>query len=130
MYVSFYIIDFVSYAYEINPLYVIPRQTVSKYCDFIGSCGWRVCSLSESDKNICSFCPRARTGIICTRYVLQKIQAWHGRRQFNLIGNLPELFQSQVGDADFKYQKEYGDIVRIKGAFGVSLDYARWTDLC
>lgn len=34
------------------------------------------------------------------------------------LGNLPNLFQSQVGDADFKYQKEYGDIVRIKGAFG------------
>lgn len=37
------------------------------------------------------------------------------------VGNLPELFQSQVGDADFKYQKEYGDVVKIKGAFGVSL---------
>ncbi|KXN90138.1 Cytochrome P450 4A4 [Leucoagaricus sp. SymC.cos] len=34
------------------------------------------------------------------------------------LGNLPELFQSQVGDADFKYQKEYGDVVKIKGAFG------------
>ncbi|KAL9711697.1 hypothetical protein Ac2012v2_004769 [Leucoagaricus gongylophorus] len=35
-----------------------------------------------------------------------------------VLGNLPELFQSQVGDADFKYQEEYGGVVRIKGAFG------------
>jgi hypothetical protein len=35
-------------------------------------------------------------------------------------GNLPEIFQSQVGQADFKYRRQYGDVVRIKGAFGVS----------
>jgi len=31
---------------------------------------------------------------------------------------LPEIFQSQVGAADFKYQEKYGDIVKIKGPFG------------
>ncbi|KAF8995462.1 cytochrome P450 [Cyathus striatus] len=34
------------------------------------------------------------------------------------LGNLPELFQSQVGVPDFKYQRLYGDIVRLKGPFG------------
>jgi hypothetical protein len=35
------------------------------------------------------------------------------------IGNLPEIFQSQVGVPDFKYQRLYGDVVRVKGPFGV-----------
>ncbi|EKM80790.1 hypothetical protein AGABI1DRAFT_55872 [Agaricus bisporus var. burnettii JB137-S8] len=35
-----------------------------------------------------------------------------------VLGNLVELFQSQVGHADFKYQKEFGDVVKIKGPFG------------
>lgn len=34
------------------------------------------------------------------------------------LGNLKELFQSQAGVPDFKYQKLYGDVVRVKGAFG------------
>ncbi|TFK25554.1 cytochrome P450 [Coprinopsis marcescibilis] len=34
------------------------------------------------------------------------------------LGNLREIFQSQAGVPDFKYQREYGDIVRVKGAFG------------
>jgi hypothetical protein len=34
-------------------------------------------------------------------------------------GNLPEIFQSQAGVPDFKYQQDYGDVVRIKGPFGV-----------
>ncbi|KAH9485227.1 Cytochrome P450 monooxygenase 169 [Psilocybe cubensis] len=33
-------------------------------------------------------------------------------------GNLPEIFQSQAGVPDFKYQQIYGDVVRIKGPFG------------
>ena len=36
-------------------------------------------------------------------------------------GNLPEIFQSQAGVPDFKYQQTYGDVVRIKGPFGVRL---------
>jgi hypothetical protein len=36
-----------------------------------------------------------------------------------LLGNLPEIFQSQVGVPDFKYQREYGDVVRVKGPLGV-----------
>ncbi|KAF9268780.1 cytochrome P450 [Marasmius fiardii PR-910] len=35
-----------------------------------------------------------------------------------VYGNLPELFQSQVGVPDFKWQERYGGVVRIKGAFG------------
>jgi cytochrome P450 len=35
-----------------------------------------------------------------------------------LLGNLPELFQSQVGEPDFKFQRLYGDVTRIKGPFG------------
>ncbi|KAF9070864.1 cytochrome P450 [Rhodocollybia butyracea] len=35
-----------------------------------------------------------------------------------ILGNLPELFQSQAAVPDFKWQSKFGDIVRIKGAFG------------
>ncbi|KAF8909913.1 cytochrome P450 [Mucidula mucida] len=35
-----------------------------------------------------------------------------------VLGNLPEIFQSQVGECDFKWQREYGDVVRVKGVFG------------
>ncbi|KAJ4000630.1 cytochrome P450 [Lentinula boryana] len=35
-----------------------------------------------------------------------------------LLGNLAELFQSQVGAPDFKWKQQFGDIVRIKGPFG------------
>ncbi|KAJ3821195.1 cytochrome P450 [Lentinula raphanica] len=34
------------------------------------------------------------------------------------LGNLAELFQSQVGAPDFKWKQQFGDIVRIKGPFG------------
>ncbi|KAJ3772964.1 cytochrome P450 [Lentinula raphanica] len=34
------------------------------------------------------------------------------------LGNLAELFQSQVGAPDFKWKQRFGDIVRIKGPFG------------
>lgn len=34
------------------------------------------------------------------------------------LGNLCELFQSQAGVPDFKYQELYGDVVRINGVFG------------
>ncbi|KAJ3857523.1 cytochrome P450 [Lentinula lateritia] len=35
-----------------------------------------------------------------------------------ILGNLPELFQSQVGVPDFKWKQQFGDVVRIKGPFG------------
>ncbi|PPQ93679.1 LOW QUALITY PROTEIN: hypothetical protein CVT25_012738 [Psilocybe cyanescens] len=35
-----------------------------------------------------------------------------------LLGNLPEIFLSQAGVPDFKYQQAYGDVVRVKGPFG------------
>ncbi|KAF5345368.1 hypothetical protein D9758_008507 [Tetrapyrgos nigripes] len=35
-----------------------------------------------------------------------------------VLGNLPELFQSQAAAADFKWQKQFGDVVRFKGIFG------------
>ncbi|KDR75603.1 hypothetical protein GALMADRAFT_226232 [Galerina marginata CBS 339.88] len=34
------------------------------------------------------------------------------------LGNLRQYFQSQAGEIDFKWQEEFGDIVRYKGAFG------------
>jgi hypothetical protein len=42
-------------------------------------------------------------------------------RKFDIIlsGNLPEIFQSQAGVPDFKYQRQFGDVVRVKGPFGV-----------
>ena len=42
-----------------------------------------------------------------------------GEADSRALGNLPEIFQSQVGVPDFKYQRQYGDVVRIKGPFGV-----------
>ena len=35
-------------------------------------------------------------------------------------GHLPELFQEQSGETDFKWQEQYGSIVRVKAPFGVS----------
>ncbi|KAF4562584.1 hypothetical protein EYR36_003978 [Pleurotus pulmonarius] len=35
-----------------------------------------------------------------------------------LLGNLPELYQSDAAAADLKWQKTYGDVVRIKGILG------------
>lgn len=34
------------------------------------------------------------------------------------LGNLREIFQSQAGVPDFKYQALYGDVVRVNGVFG------------
>ncbi|RDX48634.1 cytochrome P450 [Lentinus brumalis] len=34
------------------------------------------------------------------------------------LGHLPELFQEQSGDTDFKWQEEYGSVVRVKAPFG------------
>ncbi|KAG5731010.1 Leukotriene-B4 omega-hydroxylase 3, partial [Termitomyces sp. T112] len=35
-----------------------------------------------------------------------------------ILGNLPEIFQSQAGVPDFKYQRQFGGVVRIKGLLG------------
>ncbi|KAL4068695.1 cytochrome P450 [Scleroderma yunnanense] len=35
-----------------------------------------------------------------------------------LLGNLPELYQSQVGEPDFRWQDLYGDVIRLKGILG------------
>ncbi|KAL0956199.1 hypothetical protein HGRIS_002356 [Hohenbuehelia grisea] len=35
-----------------------------------------------------------------------------------LLGNFKELFQSKAAEADFKWTRQYGDIVRIKGICG------------
>ncbi|KAI6007584.1 cytochrome P450 [Pisolithus orientalis] len=35
-----------------------------------------------------------------------------------LFGNLPELYQSQAGDAEFRWQSLYGDVIRVKGILG------------
>ena len=41
------------------------------------------------------------------------------RRHFP-VGHLPELFQEESGDTDFKWLEQYGSIVRVKAPFGVS----------
>ncbi|KAK0475530.1 cytochrome P450 [Armillaria novae-zelandiae] len=35
-----------------------------------------------------------------------------------LYGNLPDLLKGQAGEVDFKWQAQYGDIVRIRAALG------------
>ncbi|KAJ6571321.1 cytochrome P450 [Mycena capillaripes] len=35
-----------------------------------------------------------------------------------LLGNLPEFFQSQAGEAEFKWQARFGHVFRLKGIFG------------
>ena len=37
-----------------------------------------------------------------------------------LTGNLKDLFQQQVGACEFKWQEQYGNVVRIKSTLGVS----------
>jgi len=37
-------------------------------------------------------------------------------------GNLKELYQGQAAEADFKWQAQYGDVIRFKGPFGVRDD--------
>jgi hypothetical protein len=39
-----------------------------------------------------------------------------------LSGNLKELYQGQAAEADFKWQAQYGNIVRFRGSFGVCND--------
>ncbi|KAI0701013.1 cytochrome P450 [Cerioporus squamosus] len=34
------------------------------------------------------------------------------------LGHLPELFQEQSGDTDFRWQEQYGSVVRVKAPFG------------
>ncbi|KAI0800178.1 cytochrome P450 [Fomes fomentarius] len=34
------------------------------------------------------------------------------------LGHLPELFQEQSGETDFKWQEQYGSVVRVKAPFG------------
>ena len=40
--------------------------------------------------------------------------------RFCPLGNLKELFQEQVGYADFMWQEQYGNAVHIKATLGVS----------
>ncbi|PBK75905.1 cytochrome P450 [Armillaria solidipes] len=35
-----------------------------------------------------------------------------------LYGNFPEMLEGQAGDIDFKWQEEFGDVIRIKAPFG------------
>ena len=38
-----------------------------------------------------------------------------------LTGNMRQLYQSEVGELDFRWQEEFGGIMRLKGPFGVRL---------
>ncbi|KAJ7252811.1 cytochrome P450 [Mycena rebaudengoi] len=35
-----------------------------------------------------------------------------------LLGNMADFIQSEVGDADFKWQKEFGHVIRLNGVLG------------
>ncbi|KAG1737832.1 cytochrome P450 [Suillus paluster] len=35
-----------------------------------------------------------------------------------IMGNMKELYQGQATEADFKWQAQYGNIIRLKGSFG------------
>jgi hypothetical protein len=39
-----------------------------------------------------------------------------------LSGNLKELYQGQAAEADFKWQAQYGNVIRFKALFGVCND--------
>ena len=39
-----------------------------------------------------------------------------------LSGNLKELYQGQAAEADFKWQAQYGNVVRFKALFSVCID--------
>ena len=39
-----------------------------------------------------------------------------------LSGNMKELYQGQAAEADFKWQAQYGNVVRFKALFGVCND--------
>jgi len=43
----------------------------------------------------------------------------HSFSQVLRVGSLLELYQSQAGEPDFRWQNLYGDIIRIKGILGV-----------
>ncbi|KAJ6484836.1 cytochrome P450 [Mycena sanguinolenta] len=52
----------------------------------------------------------------CTRISLSDISG--PEPESFLLGNLPEFFQSQVGEAEFKWQARFGHVVRLNGIFG------------
>ena len=76
-------------------------------------------SLSKIYSHIRIPCPRSSSPVFHTRHVLllPLLISFHSPHP----GNLPELFQSQAGAPDFKWQEQYGGVVRIKGALGVSI---------
>jgi hypothetical protein len=39
-----------------------------------------------------------------------------------LSGNMKELYQGQAAEADFKWQAQYGNVIRFKALFGVCND--------
>jgi hypothetical protein len=43
-----------------------------------------------------------------------------------LSGNLKELYQGQAAEADFKWQAQYGNVIRFKALFGVCNDIRTW----
>ncbi|KAF9260693.1 cytochrome P450 [Marasmius fiardii PR-910] len=54
-----------------------------------------------------------------SRYSVSRIRG--PKSSSYLIGNLAELFRAQAGETDFKWQSQFGDVIRFKGAFGVAV---------
>lgn len=45
----------------------------------------------------------------------------------SIAGNLPEIVRPQnVGDADFAWTERFGTVMKIKGAFGVSISFSKF----
>ena len=38
---------------------------------------------------------------------------------FTIKGHMGEYLQSEAGEADFKWQREFGHVIRLKGILGV-----------
>ncbi|KAL4255528.1 Cytochrome P450 superfamily protein [Pleurotus pulmonarius] len=72
------------------------------------------------DIALLAFLVSAVVYVVCrrnTRISLKHVRGPVAEASF-LLGNLPELYQSEAAAADLKWQKAYGDVVRIKGVLG------------
>ncbi|KAJ6534037.1 cytochrome P450 [Mycena vulgaris] len=55
----------------------------------------------------------------CTRISVAGVPGPKSHSSTSLyLGNMPQLFGGQVGEAEFKWQEIYGGVVRIKASFG------------
>ncbi|KAK0213325.1 cytochrome P450 [Desarmillaria ectypa] len=66
-----------------------------------------------------SFCLLSATYLVYKRLKRISIENVPGPQWTSwLYGNLPELLKGEAGEVDFKWQDQYGDIVRVRAALG------------